>query len=300
MEQRGSDANRAAVAAHGGEDRDEATLDRSEDAPGAGAEDRSGEPIGEHRRSGRLVMSPDIGKKMAGDPTMTEDRKLLQPTGRPAFLDTDPWRALRILAEFVEGFDALATVGPAITVFGSARVAEGDPAYIMAREIGRLLALEGYAVITGGGPGVMEAANRGCQEGGGLSVGCNIELPHEQSINGYVDLGVEFRYFFARKTMFVKYADGFVILPGGYGTLDELFEALTLIQTGKIKNFPVILVGTAFFSGFVEWIKVKLLGEGMISPPDLDLIQVTDDPKEVIEIVRRAGTRRPEQPARAM
>ena len=257
----------------------------------AEASDRTGEPIGEHRRSGRLVLGADVGKKMGADPTMTEDRKLLEPTERPAFLNTDPWRALRILAEFVEGFDALATIGPAITVFGSARVDVGDPAYTMAREIGRLLAEEGYAVITGGGPGVMEAANRGCQEGGGLSVGCNIELPHEQSINSYVDLGVEFRYFFARKTMFVKYADGFVILPGGYGTMDELFEALTLIQTGKIKGFPVILVGSAFFSGLVEWIKVKLLGEGMVSPEDLDLIQVTDDAQEVIEIVRKAGRR---------
>ena len=256
--------------------------------------DRSGEPIGEHRRSGRLVMSPDIGRKMAGDPTMTEDRKLLERTERPAFLNSDPWRALRILAEFVEGFDALADIGPAITVFGSARVDEGDPAYQMAREIGQLLAKEGYAVITGGGPGVMEAANRGCQEGGGLSVGCNIELPHEQSINSYVDLGVEFRYFFARKTMFVKYADGFVILPGGYGTMDELFEALTLIQTGKIKGFPVVLVGTAFFGGMMEWIKVKLLGEGMISPEDIDLVQLTDDPNEVIDIVRKAGRRRDE------
>ena len=206
----------------------------------------------------------------------------------------DTWRALRILSEFVDGFDALAELGPAITVFGSARVKEGDPAYEMAREIGRLLALEGYAVITGGGPGVMEAANRGCQEGGGLSVGCNIELPHEQSLNAYVDLGVEFRYFFARKTMFVKYADGFVILPGGFGTMDELFEALTLIQTGKIRHFPVILVGTAFFASFLEWIKAKLLGEGMIAPEDLDLIQITDDPSEVVEIVRRAGRRRAE------
>jgi uncharacterized protein (TIGR00730 family) len=301
MEQRGSDANRATVAAHTGED-------GAEGAPAGSVEDataeldRSGEPIGEHRRVGRLVLSREAGRKMAADPTMTEDRKLLERTTRPAFLDTDPWRALRILAEFVEGFDALAELGPAITVFGSARVSEGDPAYAMAREIGRLLALEGYAVITGGGPGVMEAANRGCQEGGGLSVGCNIELPHEQSINPYVDLGVEFRYFFARKTMFVKYADGFVILPGGYGTLDELFEALTLIQTGKIRHFPVILVGSAFFSGFVEWIRIKLLGEGMISEPDLDLIQVTDDPREVVEIVRKAGRRkagrrRAEQPA---
>ena len=253
--------------------------------------DRSGEPIGEHRRSGRLVMSPDVGKKMGADPTMTEDRKLLQPTERPAFLNTDPWRALRILAEFVEGFDALATIGPAITVFGSARVAEGSPPYELARQIARRLAESGFAIITGGGPGIMEAANRGCREGGGLSVGCNVELPHEQALNPYVDLGVEFRYFFARKTMFVKYADGFVILPGGYGTMDELFEALTLIQTGKIRGFPVILVGSAFFSGLFEWVKVKLLGEGMVSPDDLDLIQVTDDPKEVIEILRKAGRR---------
>jgi len=262
--------------------------------------DRTGEPIGEHRRSGRLLISPELEKKMGSDPTMTEDRKLLEPTERPAFLNTDPWRALRILAEFVEGFDALATIGPAITVFGSARVKEGDPAYTMAREIGRLLALEGYAVITGGGPGVMEAANRGCQEGGGLSVGCNIELPHEQDINAYVDLGVEFRYFFARKTMFVKYADGFVILPGGYGTLDEMMEALTLIQTGKIRHFPVILVGSEFFAGFIDWIKAKLLGEGMISPEDLDLIQVTDDPKHVVEIMRKASRRRAERLAGMM
>jgi len=263
--------------------------------PGHAEPDRSGEPIGEHRRSGRLLISRDIGRKMGGaDPSMTEDRKLLERTERPAFLSSDPWRALRILAEFVDGFDALAEIGRAITVFGSARVSEGDPAYATAREIGRLLAEDGYAVITGGGPGVMEAANRGCQEGGGLSVGCNIELPHEQDINPYVDLGVEFRYFFARKTMFVKYADGFVILPGGYGTLDEMMEALTLIQTGKIRHFPVVLVGSTFYAGFVEWIKAKLLGEGMISPDDLDLIQVTDDPKEVVEIMRKASRRRAE------
>ncbi|HEY8238921.1 MAG TPA: TIGR00730 family Rossman fold protein [Candidatus Limnocylindrales bacterium] len=255
--------------------------------------DVSGEPIGEHRRSGRLVMGKDMARKMPGDATMTEDKKLLERTTRPAFLDTDTWRALRILSEFVEGFDALAQIGPAITVFGSARVSEGNPAYDQAREIGRLLALEGYAVITGGGPGVMEAANRGCQEGGGLSVGCNIELPHEQDINGYVDLGVQFRYFFARKTMFVKYADGFVILPGGYGTLDELMEALTLIQTGKIEHFPVVLVGTQFFGGFVDWIRGTLLSEGMIAAEDIDLIQVTDDPKQVVEIIRSVRRNRP-------
>jgi uncharacterized protein (TIGR00730 family) len=251
-----------------------------------------GEPVTQHRRSGRLLISRGAAARMPADLSMTEDRKLLEPTERAAFLDTDPWRALRILSEFVDGFDALASLGPAITVFGSARVPEGSPAYAAAREIGRLLALEGFAVITGGGPGVMEAANRGCQEGGGMSVGCNIELPHEQSINPYVDLGVEFRYFFARKTMFVKYADGFVILPGGYGTMDELFEALTLIQTGKIRHFPVVLVGTAFFGGLLEWMKAKLLAEGMISPGDLDLMVVTDDPEEVIRIVRMAGRRR--------
>ena len=257
-----------------------------------GDADRSGEPIGEHRRSGRLVMSRDIDRKMPGQPTTTEDKKLLVRQERAAFKDTDTWRSLRILAEFVEGFDALAQIGPAITVFGSARVKPGDPAYDLAREIGKLLAEEGYAVITGGGPGVMEAANRGCQEGGGLSVGCNIELPHEQDINDYVDLGVQFRYFFARKTMFVKYADGFVIMPGGYGTLDELMEALTLIQTGKIEHFPVILVGSEFFGPFLAWMKATLAGQGMIAPQDLDLIQVTDDPKQVIEIVREAARNR--------
>jgi uncharacterized protein (TIGR00730 family) len=256
--------------------------------------DHSGEPIGEHRRSGRLVMGRDIGKKMPGDPTMTEDRKLLERTERPAFLDTDPWRALRILSEFVEGFDAMAEIGPAITVFGSARVHEGSPAYDQAREIGRRLAQEGYAVITGGGPGVMEAANRGCQEGGGLSIGCNIELPHEQDINPYVDLGVEFRYFFARKVMFVKYADGFVILPGGFGTMDELFEALTLIQTGKIRHFPVVLVGTKFFGGLVTYIRETLLTGGMIAPEDVDLVRITDDPQEVIRIVQEGSRRRAE------
>ena len=254
--------------------------------------DHPGEPMSDHRRSGRLTIGPRAAAKMAGDPTMTEDRKLLEPTSRPAFLNTDPWRALRILAEFVEGFDALATLGPAITIFGSARVGPGSPIYATAREIGRRLAQEGFAIITGGGPGVMEAANRGCQEGGGMSVGCNIELPHEQDLNGYVDLRVEFRYFFARKTMFVKYADGFVILPGGFGTMDELFEALTLIQTGKIRHFPVILVGTAYFGGLIEWLRGRLLEDGMIDPGDLDLIALTDDPAEVVEIVKRAGRRR--------
>ena len=257
-------------------------------------DDHGGEPISEARRSGRLVIGPRAAAKIAADPTMTEDRKLLEPTptAPPAFLDTDPWRALRILAEFVEGFDALATIGPAITVFGSARIEEGSEVYELARQIGRRLAEEGYAVITGGGPGVMEAANRGCQEGGGMSVGCNIELPHEQSINPYVDLGVEFRYFFARKTMFVKYAGGFVILPGGYGTMDELFEALTLIQTGKIRHFPIILVGSSFYAGLLEWVKERLLQDGMIDAGDVDLLVLTDDPEEVVRIVKKASRRR--------
>jgi uncharacterized protein (TIGR00730 family) len=264
-----------------------------EDGGTAPAPDLTGEPIGENRRSGRLMMGRNLGRKMPGGHTMTEDRKLLERTA-PAFLDTDPWRALRILSEFVEGFDAMADVGRAITVFGSARVNEASPVYAQARAIGRLLAEEGYAVITGGGPGVMEAANRGCQEGGGLSVGCNIELPHEQDLNPYVDLGVEFRYFFARKVMFVKYADGFVILPGGFGTMDELFEALTLIQTGKIRHFPVVLVGKAFFGGLVAYIRETLLTGGMIAPEDVDLVQITDDPQEVMRIVREGARRRAE------
>src|SRR3954463_1032743 len=245
-----------------------------------------GEPVTQHRRSGRLLISRGAAARMPADLSMTEDRKLLEPTERAAFLDTDPWRALRILSEFVDGFDALASLGPAITVFGSARVPEGSPAYAAAREIGRLLALEGFAVITGGGPGVMEAANRGCQEGGGMSVGCNIELPHEQSINPYVDLGVEFRYFFARKTMFVKYANAFVILPGGFGTLDELFEALTLIQTGKVQHFPVVLVGTAYWAGMLDWFRESLLASGAIDEGDLAILKVTDDPDEVCRIIR--------------
>jgi len=216
----------------------------------------------------------------------TEDERLFRREPRPAFLDTDPWRALRILSEFVEGFDALAELGRAVTVFGSARIGADHPMYDLARRIGHSLAQEGFAVITGGGPGVMEAANRGCQEGGGMSVGCNIELPHEQALNPYCDLGIQFRYFFARKTMFVKYADAFVILPGGFGTLDELFEALTLIQTGKIKHFPVVLVGTEYWSGLLAWMRDVQLSAGAIAQADIDLLQVTDDPDEVCRIVK--------------
>jgi uncharacterized protein (TIGR00730 family) len=221
---------------------------------------------------------------IVGKPATEDERLLERPTAD--FLETDTWRALRILSEFVEGFDAMARVGPAITVFGSARTLPDDPLYELARGIARRLAEAGYAVITGGGPGTMEAANRGCREGGGLSVGCNIELPHEQGMNPYVDLGVEFRYFFARKTMFVKYADGFVILPGGFGTLDELFEALTLIQVGKVSHFPVVLVGRAYWSGLLDWIRGTLLANGAIDAGDLELLRVTDDPDEVVRLIR--------------
>src|SRR4249919_815215 len=238
------------------------------------------------RRAGRLWVTPKASQMMDGKEAATEDEKLLQRKPTPDFLETDTWRALRILSEFVEGFDALAELGPAVTVFGSARFRPDEPEYEQARTIGRLLAEAGYAVITGGGPGAMEAANRGCQEGGGLSVGCNIELPHEQFVNRYVDMAIEFRYFFARKTMFVKYADAFVILPGGLGTLDELFEALTLIQTGKIRHFPVVLVGTEYWAGLLAWARERLMADGTVSEADLALLTVTDDPEEVCRVVR--------------
>jgi hypothetical protein len=237
-------------------------------------------------RSGRVTIKPKTDEHLAATPPVTEDEKLFARSTRPAFLGEDPWRVLRIMSEFVDGFDALAEVGPAVTVFGSARATEGSPIYEQAREIGRTLARDGWAVITGGGPGVMEAANRGCQEAGGLSIGCNIELPHEQSVNAYVDVAIEFRYFFARKTMFVKYADAFVILPGGFGTLDELFEALTLIQTGKIRHFPVVLVGTEYWAGLLAWARETLMADGTVSEADLALLTVTDDPDEVCRVVR--------------
>ena len=249
------------------------------------------------RRSGRVTIRPEKDHLATRRANRTEDERLLERPDRPAFLDSDPWRALRILSEFVEGFDALAAVGPAVTVFGSARTDPRHRYYTLARELGQMLAKQGYAVITGGGPGIMEAANRGAQEGDGLSVGCNIELPMEQGINAYCDLGVEFRYFFARKTMFVKYADAFVIFPGGYGTLDELFEALTLIQTKKVQNFPVILMGADYWAGMIDWIKGTLLAEATISPEDVDLLRITDDPAEACQIINAYVTERRDQAA---
>ena len=246
------------------------------------------QPEERRRRSGRVVVTPSVAGRAHPSARATEDERFLEKPKRPEFLDSDPWRALRILSEFVEGFDALAGLGPAVAIFGSARIKSGHPHYELARDVGRLLAQAGFAVITGGGPGVMEAANRGCQEGGGLSVGCNIELPHEQALNAYVDLGIEFRYFFARKMMFVKYSNAFVILPGGFGTMDELFESLTLIQTGKIRHFPVILVGTAYWRGLLGWISDVMLPGTTIAREDFELLQMTDDPEEVVRLVQES------------
>jgi uncharacterized protein (TIGR00730 family) len=220
----------------------------------------------------------------------TTDQRLLDTRGPSDWVHTDPWRVLRIQAEFVEGFGALAALGPAVAVFGSARTRPGTEEYAAATNLAAVLAGHGYAVITGGGPGIMEAANRGAFEAGGVSVGLGIELPFEQGMNDYVDLGVNFRYFFARKTMFLKYAQAFVVFPGGFGTLDELFEALTLVQTGKVTSFPVVLMGTAYWSGLVTWLRESALVTGTISPRDLDLFHVTDDVDEAVRIVE-AGMR---------
>ena len=211
----------------------------------------------------------------------TEDERLLERQRKPEdFTRSDTWRVMRIMGEFVNGFDTLATLGAAVTIFGSARVTEEDPMYWSAVELARSLAEKGFAVISGGGPGIMEAANRGAKEAGGISVGCNIELPFEQGTNAYVDISVNFRYFFVRKTMFMKYAEGFVIFPGGFGTMDELFEALTLIQTGKVRNFPIILFGTQYWKGLLDWIKGVMLADKKISPDDLKLLVLTDSVEE--------------------
>ncbi|HET8586781.1 MAG TPA: TIGR00730 family Rossman fold protein, partial [Candidatus Limnocylindria bacterium] len=227
----------------------------------------------DERRSGQVVMRGSTIRP-------TEDQRLLQTPPDLEFLHSDTWRALRILGEFVEGFDTLAGIGPAVSVFGSARVKRSASSYRMARKLAHRLVLDGFAIITGGGPGIMEAANRGAKDAGGLSIGCNIELPFEQGLNQYVDLGMEFRYFFVRKTMFVKYADGFVIFPGGFGTLDELFESLTLVQTRKIHRFPIVLYNSRYWRGLVDWIKDRMLSEGKVSPEDLDLLIVTDSLEE--------------------
>ncbi len=222
----------------------------------------------------------------------TTDQRLLDSRGPSDWVHTDPWRVLRIQSEFVEGFGALAELGPAVSVFGSARTKRDNPDYALGEALGRALVEAGFAVITGGGPGVMEAANKGAVDAGGISVGLGIELPFEQGMNAYVDKGVNFRYFFARKTMFVKYAQGFVVLPGGFGTFDELFEAITLVQTQKVTSFPIVLVGTAYWSGLVEWIRGTVLAEGKVSKGDADIIQLTDDIDEAVRILVEAQKHR--------
>jgi uncharacterized protein (TIGR00730 family) len=235
--------------------------------------------MSDRRRAGRLV----VPTRQAPADRALLDRDAIEELSHHA----DPWRVLRILSEFVEGFDALGEVGPAVTVFGSARSKPNDPYYKAGVKLGAALARRGFAVITGGGPGIMEAVNKGCHDAGGLSVGCNIELPSEQSLNRYVDLGVEFRYFFVRQNMFVKYARGFVIFPGGIGTLDELFESLTLAQTGKIEHFPIVLFGKSYWRGLIAWMKKVVLAAGAIAPSDLELLSFTDDPEEAAEMATR-------------
>ncbi|AHI20372.1 LOG family protein [Corynebacterium casei] len=222
-----------------------------------------------------------------GQQTSTYDQRLLESGSDHAWKHADPWRVLRIQSEFVAGFDALSEIPKAVTVFGSARTAEDAPEYIQGVELAEKLVGKDYAVITGGGPGIMEAGNRGAYEAGGTSIGLGIELPFEQHLNDYVDTGLNFRYFFARKTMFLKYSQAFVCLPGGFGTLDELFEVLCMVQTGKITNYPIVLIGTEFWAGLVKWLGERMLGEGYISPEDMDLFLVTDDLSEAVEHIVR-------------
>jgi uncharacterized protein (TIGR00730 family) len=234
------------------------------------------------RRQGPVTLR---GKQI---PATTTDQRLLDRRGPSDWVHTDPWRVMRIQAEFVEGFGLLAELGRAVSVFGSARTPRGSAEYELGERIAVALSRAGYAVITGGGPGIMEAANKGAAEAGGVSVGLGIELPMESGLNDYVNVGVEFRYFFVRKTVFIKYSQAFVVLPGGYGTLDELFEAVTLVATGKITKFPIVLVGSAYWSGLLSWLKETMLGEGKIHPEELDLIRIADDPEEVVRIIQEA------------
>ena len=237
-------------------------------------------------------VSPAVGaqEKDAQPFAATEDERLLERTEDVAEIAPTPdsWRVFRIMGEFVEGFDTLSHLGPAVSIFGSARTLPEAPEYVAAEETARLLVESGFGVITGGGPGIMEAANKGATDAGGESIGCNIELPFEQGTNAYVKTAINFRYFFVRKTMFVKYADGFIIFPGGFGTMDELFEALTLIQTGKVHNFPLILFGSRYWSGLQQWLQDVMLETGRLSPDDLAIIQVTDSPEEAVAIIQDA------------
>ncbi|MGH3211866.1 MAG: TIGR00730 family Rossman fold protein [Trebonia sp.] len=221
-------------------------------------------------------------------PATTTDQRLLDRRGPSDWVHTDPWRVMRIQAEFVEGFGLLAELGVAVSIFGSARSKPGAAEYEQAVQISQGLVKAGYAIITGGGPGIMEAANKGAIEAGGVSVGLGIELPMESGLNDYVNVGVEFRYFFVRKTVFIKYSQAFVVLPGGFGTMDELFEALTLVATGKITKFPIVLVGSAYWAGMLDWLKTTMLAEGKIGADELALLQIADDPEEVVKIIKTA------------
>ena len=221
-------------------------------------------------------------------PATTTDQRLLDRRGAADWVHTDPWRVLRIQAEFVEGFGLLAELGPAVSIFGSARTARGAAEYLMAERIAHGLVQAGYAVITGGGPGIMEAANKGAVEGGGVSVGLGIELPTEMGLNDYVNMGLEFRYFFVRKTCFIKYSQAFVVLPGGFGTMDELFEAVTLVATGKITKFPIVLVGRSYWSGLLSWLQDTMLARANIGPAELSLLRLVDDPEEAVKIILEA------------
>lgn len=231
-------------------------------------------------------MNPDEIDKTPGG---TQDERLLEtPRRSDEFLHTDTWRVFRIMGEFIQGFEDLAHITNGVAIFGSARTPAEDPVYKAAQETAALLAHAGFAVITGGGPGIMEAANRGAFEAGGTSVGCNIELPHEQKSNDYLTLSLKFKYFFVRKMMFVKYSNAFIIFPGGFGTLDELFESLTLIQTRKIRNFPVVLYGSSYWSGMIDWIRSTVLSKANIAEEDLKLLHLTDSPAEIADIISRS------------
>jgi uncharacterized protein (TIGR00730 family) len=221
----------------------------------------------------------------------TTDQRLLDSRGDSGWVHTDPWRVLKIQAEFVEGFNDLAELGPAISVFGSARITPDHPGYQLGVKVGAALVHAGFAVITGGGPGAMEAANKGASEAGGESVGLGIELPFESSLNEYVNFGLNFRYFFVRKTMFVKYSQGYVVLPGGVGTLDELFEAITLVQTQKVTQFPIVLMGVEYWTGLLEWMKGSMLEDGRIKQSDIDMLTLTDDVDEAVALMVAARDR---------
>ncbi len=277
-----------------GKKADAKQLQSAQDEAIAGLKERMDEGM---RASGQFpAISEQLMPRAATDDSigdfswaLTEDQRLLQSGGpKSDFRSTDPWRVMRITSEFVEGFDKLAGIEKGVSIFGSARTHPDDPQYLAAVETGRLLGEQGFSIITGAGPGIMEAANKGARLAGAPSYGCNIELPFEQGANPYVDTLVGFRYFAVRKTMFIQYSSAFIIFPGGFGTFDEMFEALTLIQTGKISQFPVVLFGTHYWAGLVRWIKSRVLAERKISPGDMDLMVVTDDPAEAARVVAEA------------